>query len=141
MIRHVLHSVREMESLGEAFGQALAPGCVVGLSGDLGSGKTAFVRGLARGVGSGARVHSPTFALLHEYEGGRCPVHHLDLYRLAGAAEVRAAGLEDYLLRPRGITAVEWVERWEDPLPVMKRLRFRWIDDGTREVMDDMPGA
>lgn len=141
MSRHVVHSVAEMEALGASMGRTMAPGTVVGLSGDLGTGKTAFVRGLARGVGSEARVHSPTFALLNEYGGGRCVVHHLDLYRLSGAADVRAAGLEEYLARPPGIVAVEWIERWDEPLPGLRRLHFTWIDEGTREVTCDMPRA
>lgn len=141
MSRHVVHSVAEMEALGASMGRTMAPGTVLGLSGDLGAGKTAFVRGLVRGVGSEARVHSPTFALLNEYRGGRCVVHHLDLYRLSGAADVRAAGLEEYLVHPQGIVAVEWIERWDEPLPRLGRLRFTWVDDGTREVACDMPCA
>lgn len=141
MRRHVVHSVAEMEALGASMGRAMASGTVLGLSGDLGSGKTAFVRGLAHGVGSEARVHSPTFALMNEYAGGRCVVHHLDLYRLSGATDVRAAGLEEYLVRPQGITAVEWIERWDEPLRGVRRLFFTWIDEGTREVAHDMPGA
>lgn len=141
MTRRVVHSVAGMEALGALVGRATAPGTLLGLSGDLGSGKTAFVRGLVRGVGSEARVHSPTFALLNEYAGGRCVVHHLDLYRLSGAADVRAAGLEEYLLGPQGMTVVEWIERWDEPLPGMRRLFFRWIDEGTREVAGDMPCA
>lgn len=141
MSRHVVHSVAEMEALGASMGRTMAPGTVLGLSGDLGTGKTAFVRGLVRGVGSEARVHSPTFALLNEYRGGRCVVHHLDLYRLSGAADVRAAGLDEYLAHPQGIVAVEWIERWDEPLPGLGRLHFTWVDDGTREVMCDMPCA
>jgi tRNA threonylcarbamoyladenosine biosynthesis protein TsaE len=82
------------------------------LSGDLGAGKTQLVKGLARGIGSPARVHSPTFALLNEYQGGRLPLFHLDLYRLNSRDEVFAAGLEDYLVNPCGIAVVEWIERW-----------------------------
>lgn len=137
MKRHVTHSAAETEALGAAVGAGLAPGTVLGLSGDLGTGKTAFVRGLVRGVGSAARVHSPTFALLNEYPGGRCVVRHLDLYRLGGAADVRAAGLEEHLLRPDGITVVEWIDRWDEPLPGLRRLGFRWMDEETREVTDD----
>lgn len=137
MKTYVTRSVAETEALGASLGARLAPGTVLGLSGDLGAGKTAFVRGLVRGVGSEARVHSPTFALLNEYRGGRCVVHHLDLYRLQGAADVRAAGLGEHLLRPEGITVVEWIERWEEPLPGLRRLQFRWIDDESREVIDD----
>ena len=88
MSRHVVHSVAEMEALGASMGRTMAPGTVLGLSGDLGTGKTAFVRGLVRGVGSEARVHSPTFALLNEYRGGRCVVHHLDLYRLSAGTAI-----------------------------------------------------
>ena len=140
MKRHVTRTAAETEALGSALGATLGPGAVLGLSGVLGAGKTAFVRGLVRGVGSGARVHSPTFALMNEYPGGRCMVRHMDLYRLGNASAVRGAGLEEHLLRPDGITVVEWIERWDEPLPGLRRIRFRWIDEGTREVTyDDLP--
>jgi tRNA threonylcarbamoyladenosine biosynthesis protein TsaE len=105
-------SPEETLAIGEQWGREAQRGWVIGLSGDLGAGKTQLVKGLARGLGSPARVHSPTFALLNEYDGGRAPLFHLDLYRLNNADEVLAAGLEEYLLKPDGITVVEWIERW-----------------------------
>jgi len=136
------HSPRETEALGERLGREARAGEVYGLSGDLGAGKTAFVRGFVRGVGSPRRVHSPTFALLHEYPGGRCTVHHLDLYRLATPEEIRGAGLDEYLLAPEGITLAEWIERWSaaalDPGP-LRHIRFRTVDEHRREITHDDP--
>ena len=98
--------------LGEAWGRESQRGWVIGLSGDLGTGKTQLVKGLAHGLGCSARIHSPTFALVNEYNGGRLPLFHLDLYRLNRREDVFAAGLDDYLLNPEGVTVVEWIERW-----------------------------
>lgn len=99
-------------ALGEEWGRTAQRGWVIGLIGDLGAGKTQLVKGLARGLSTPARVHSPTFALLNEYQGGRLTLYHLDLYRLNSLEDVSAAGLEDYLLNPDGVTVVEWIERW-----------------------------
>ena len=112
MVTNISHSPRETEALGEAWAAALSPGWLLGLTGDLGAGKTQLVRGLARGLGCPDRVHSPSFALLVEYHGGRLPLYHLDLYRLNDPPEIVAAGLEEYLLNPQGIVVVEWIERW-----------------------------
>ena len=90
MATSISKSPEETESLGELWGREARPGWVFALTGDLGAGKTQLVRGLARGLDSPARVHSPTFVLLTTYEGGRYPLHHLDLYRLSGADEVNA---------------------------------------------------
>jgi tRNA threonylcarbamoyladenosine biosynthesis protein TsaE len=105
-------SPEETFAIGEAWGREAQRGWVIGLSGDLGAGKTQLVKGIARGLGSNARVHSPTFALLNEYGGGRERLFHLDLYRLNSPADVGSAGLEEYLIRPDGIAVVEWIERW-----------------------------
>ncbi len=107
----ISRSPEETFAIGEAWGRELQRGAVIGLSGDLGAGKTQLVKGLARGLGVTSRVHSPTFALLNEYTGGRLPLFHLDLYRLNNAEEVRSAGLEDYLISPDGVCVVEWIER------------------------------
>ena len=112
MATHISRSPEETLALGEQWGRAAQRGWVIGLSGDLGAGKTQFVRGFARGLGCTARVHSPTFALLNEYGGGRLRLFHLDLYRLNNSDEVAGAGLEEYLLNPDGVAVVEWVERW-----------------------------
>ena len=108
----ISHSPEETAALGEKIGRAAKLGWVLGLSGDLGSGKTQLVKGIALGLGTLARVHSPTYALLNEYSGGRLPLIHIDLYRLNGPADVIGAGLEEYLTRSPGLTVVEWIERW-----------------------------
>ena len=112
MVTHISHSPAETEALGETWGRAAAGGLVIGLTGDLGAGKTQLVKGLARGLGISARVHSPTFTLVNEYFGGRLTLFHLDLYRLETREQIAAAGLEEYFYRPAGVTVVEWAERW-----------------------------
>jgi tRNA threonylcarbamoyladenosine biosynthesis protein TsaE len=111
MATHISHSPAETAALGEEWGRVAESGLVIGLSGDLGAGKTQFVKGLACGLGIAERVHSPTFALVNIYSGGRLTLFHLDLYRLDTPQQIKAAGLEDYL-SPAGITVIEWAERW-----------------------------
>jgi tRNA threonylcarbamoyladenosine biosynthesis protein TsaE len=111
MATSISHSPSETEALGEAWGRAAQKGLVLGLSGDLGAGKTQLVKGLARGLGISERVHSPTFALVNIYTGGRLTLFHLDLYRLETREQILAAGLEEYLT-PDGVTVIEWAERW-----------------------------
>jgi tRNA threonylcarbamoyladenosine biosynthesis protein TsaE len=111
MATHISHSPAETAALGEEWGRVAESGLVIGLSGDLGAGKTQFVKGLARGLGIAERVHSPTFALVNIYSGGRLTLFHLDLYRLDTPQQITAAGLEDYL-SPAGITVIEWAEKW-----------------------------
>jgi len=109
----ISHSPAETESLGEAWGRAAQSGLVIALSGDLGAGKTQLVKGIARGLGISARVHSPTFTLINVYSGGRLPLFHIDLYRLETREQILSAGIEEYL-RPAGVTVIEWAERWFD---------------------------
>ena len=109
------HSEGETEALGEALAKRLQPGTVIAFTGDLGAGKTAFTRGLARGLGVTERVTSPTFTIVNEYEGGRLPLFHFDMYRLASSEELFDVGWEDYLHRG-GICAVEWSENIADAL-------------------------
>jgi tRNA threonylcarbamoyladenosine biosynthesis protein TsaE len=104
------NSEAETEALGGRLAQVLKPGSVVAFTGDLGAGKTAFVRGLARGLGITQRVTSPTYTIANEYEGGRLPLFHFDLYRLSGEDELYEIGWEDYLARG-GVCALEWSER------------------------------
>jgi tRNA threonylcarbamoyladenosine biosynthesis protein TsaE len=113
MTTFISHSPAETESLGERWGRAAQTGLVIGLSGDLGAGKTQLVKGLARGLGITARVHSPTFTLVNEYGGGRLRLFHLDLYRLETRGQMVSAGLEEFL-QPDGVTVIEWAERLED---------------------------
>ena len=103
------HSPDETEAVGARLAEALTPGSVVAFTGDLGAGKTAFTRGLARGLGVPDRVTSPTFTIVNEYEGGRLPLFHFDMYRLGSADELFDIGWEDYLRRG-GVCAVEWSE-------------------------------
>lgn len=118
-------SERETEALGEELVRRMAPGTVVAFTGDLGAGKTAFVRGMARGLGITARVTSPTFTIVNEYEGGRCPLFHFDMYRLSSSDELFDIGWEDFLRRG-GICAVEWSENIADALePGTVRIDIR----------------
>lgn len=110
MATFISHSPAETEALGEAWGRAAPRGRVIALSGDLGAGKTQLVKGIARGLGVTARVHSPTFTLVNEYGGGRLRLFHLDLYRLETPAQIHSAGLEEYL-QPDGVAVIEWAER------------------------------
>ena len=105
----VTHSREETEMLGARLANALARGRVVAFTGDLGAGKTAFVSGMARALGVEERVTSPTFTIVNEYEGGRLPLFHFDMYRLGSADELFHIGWEDYLARG-GVCAVEWSE-------------------------------
>ena len=102
----------ETEALGSRLGEALPDGAVVALYGDLGAGKTAFVRGMAKGMGLGCRVSSPTFTIVNEYLGRR-ELIHFDMYRLSGAEELFDIGWEDYLNRG-AVCAVEWSEKVQD---------------------------
>jgi tRNA threonylcarbamoyladenosine biosynthesis protein TsaE len=125
MATFISHSPAETESLGEAWGRAAQCGWVIALSGELGAGKTQLVKGVARGLGVMARVHSPTFTLVNEYDGGRLKLFHLDLYRLEKPEQIRSAGLEEFL-RPDGVAVIEWAERLEDG---------RWkMEDGKKFV-------
>jgi tRNA threonylcarbamoyladenosine biosynthesis protein TsaE len=126
----ISHSPEETAALGEEWGRQARTGWMFGLSGDLGAGKTLLATGIARGLGITTRVQSPTFALVNEYSGGRLPLFHLDLYRLAGPEEIIAAGLEEYLTRPSGVAVVEWVERWSGntPPPMASGVLFRRVE-------------
>ncbi len=114
-VEFVTNSERETEELGARLARRLEPGAVVAFTGDLGAGKTAFTRGLARGLGVPDRVTSPTFTIVNEYEGGRLPLFHFDMYRLVSSEELFDIGWEDYLVRG-GVCAVEWSENVSDAL-------------------------
>ncbi len=113
----------ETVELGERWAAEAKAGWVIGLSGDLGAGKTQLVKGLARGLGFTGKVSSPTFALVNEYNGGRLPLAHLDLYRLDTRELIIGAGLEPYLDQPEGVAVVEWIERWWPDLGSMFQVQ------------------
>ncbi|MEI6193592.1 MAG: tRNA (adenosine(37)-N6)-threonylcarbamoyltransferase complex ATPase subunit type 1 TsaE [Verrucomicrobiota bacterium] len=143
----ISHSPAETEALGEKFGRAAQRGLVLALSGDLGAGKTQFVKGLARGLGVTARVHSPTFTLVNEYGGGRLKLFHLDLYRLESLAQILSAGIEEFL-SPDGVAVIEWAERMFAGEPSTakwpangRRLQIEIISETERKIIYDDLGA
>lgn len=107
---YVTNSPAETEALGQRLAETLQPGDVIAYTGDLGAGKTAFTRGLARGLGITERITSPTFTIVNEYLGGRLPLFHFDMYRLSSEEDLFGIGWEDYLDRG-GLCVVEWSER------------------------------
>ena len=135
----ISHSPAETEVLGEKFGRAARRGMVIALSGELGAGKTQFVRGLARGLEISGRVHSPTFTLVNEYAGGRLNLFHLDLYRLETAAQILGAGIEEYL-KPDGVSVIEWAERIYDlrfTIYDLKNVRIEILNESERKIIYD----
>ena len=134
-MEYLSHSEAETETLGERLAAALSPGAVVAYRGGLGMGKTAFTRGLARGLGCRGRVTSPTFTIVNEYEG-RVPLFHFDMYRLPDADALFDIGWEDYLDRG-GVCAVEWSEQVAVAMPadtVYVTIARRPEDDRWRTI-------
>lgn len=117
----ITNSPEETEALGEKLAKILTPGTILAYRGDLGAGKTAFTRGLARGLDCRELVTSPTYTIVNEYLGGRLPLFHFDMYRLHSSDDLFDIGWDDYLERG-GICAVEWsenvAEAMEDPITV-----------------------
>ncbi len=130
----ISHSAEETIAFGRQLAGSLRAGDVLALTGDLGAGKTCLVQGLAAGLNITHAVTSPTFTLIHEYRGGRLPLAHIDLYRLATASEAVNIGIEEYL-SGAGVTVIEWAERIESLLPVQtKRIRLTALDETTRQI-------
>ena len=128
----VTNSPEETAALGEAWAREATPGWTLALCGDLGAGKTQLVKGLAHGLGISGRIASPTFALVNEHTSSRMPLFHLDLYRLDTRAQIAGAGLDEYFFTPRGVTVVEWAERWwgaeiADSNLQPTNSRLRWV--------------
>lgn len=139
----ISRSPAETEALGEKFGRRAESGLVIALSGELGAGKTRFVNGMARGLGISSRVHSPTFTLVNEYEGGRLRLFHLDLYRLESREQLLSAGIEEFL-QPDGVSVIEWAERIYDSrftIHDMKRVQIEIVSESERKIIYDDFGA
>jgi tRNA threonylcarbamoyladenosine biosynthesis protein TsaE len=135
-VTHTSSSEADTRAIAAALAPSLSPGAIVVLSGDLGAGKTAFVRGLATGLGIDPdEVTSPTFTLVHEYRGGRLPLIHVDLYRL-DRAELDEIGL-DSDLAATGVTAVEWAERLARAVPGAVRVHIADRGGDAREIRID----
>ena len=111
----ITHSPEETEALGFTLGQRLSAGDIIAYRGDLGAGKTAFTRGLAKGLGCTEQVTSPTYTVVNEYLSGRLPLFHFDMYRLASSEDLWGIGWDDYLDR-NGVCAVEWSENVTDAM-------------------------
>ena len=130
---YMTHSPEETEALGQALGQTLKGGEIIAYTGDLGAGKTAFTRGLARGLGITMQVTSPTYTLVNEYSGGRLELFHFDMYRLGSSEELFDIGWDDYLLRG-GVCAGEWSENVADAVEDAIWVRISRLDDDTRQI-------
>lgn len=130
-------SAYETEELGARLGRQLRPGAVIAFYGDLGAGKTAFTRGLARGLGIEDPITSPTYTIVNEYSG-KIPLFHFDMYRLTSSEDLFDIGWEDYLTRG-GVIAVEWSERVEDALEDALKIDIRRDperDNGRRIIIE-----
>ena len=129
----ITHSPEETEKIGQALAKNLQPGTVLAYRGDLGAGKTAFTRGLARGLGCKETVTSPTYTIVNEYLGGRLPLFHFDMYRLASSDDLWDIGWEDYLER-EGVCAVEWSENVADAMENAITVTIEKLGENTRRI-------
>ena len=127
------NSPEETEAVGLALGKVLTPGTILAYEGDLGAGKTAFTRGLARGLGYHDPVTSPTYTIVNEYLSGRIPLFHFDMYRLGSSDDLWDIGWEDYLDR-QGVCAVEWSENVADALDGAVHIRIEKTGDESRRI-------
>ena len=132
-MQFITNSPAETEALGAALAARLTPGTVLAYRGDLGAGKTAFTRGLARGLGYAEPVTSPTYTIVNEYLGGRLPLFHFDMYRLSSSDDLWDIGWEDYLDRG-GVCAVEWSENVSDAMEGAITVSIEKLDDTTRRI-------
>ena len=135
-MEYMTNAPEETEALGEKLGKLLRPGTVLAYLGDLGAGKTAFTRGLARGLGCRETVTSPTYTILNEYLGGRLPLFHFDMYRLASSDDLWDIGWEDYLDR-QGVCAVEWSENVPEAMHGALTVRIEKLGDSVRRITID----
>ncbi len=122
MATFISNSPDETEAIGRRLAEHIGFGLILALKGDLGSGKTVFVKGLVAGLGSSAAVTSPTFTILHEYRGGRMPVYHFDFFRVENQQSVKGLGVDDYFFGD-GLSVIEWADRFPEFIPE----QARWI--------------
>ena len=135
-MEYMTNAPEETEALGEKLGKLLRPGTVLAYLGDLGAGKTAFTRGLARGLGCRDTVTSPTYTIVNEYLGGRLPLFHFDMYRLTSSDDLWDIGWEDYLDR-QGVCAVEWSENVPEAMTGALTVRIEKLGDTVRRITID----
>ena len=132
-MEYITNAPEQTEAVGQALGKVLKPGAVLAYEGDLGAGKTAFTRGLAKGLGASDTVTSPTYTIVNEYLSGRLPLFHFDMYRLSSSDELWDIGWEDYLERG-GVCAVEWSENVSDAMEGAIRIRIEKLGEDTRKI-------
>ena len=132
-MKFTTNSPAETEAIGAALGKILSPGTVIAYRGDLGAGKTAFTRGLAKGLGCTDMVTSPTYTIVNEYLNGRMPLFHFDMYRLASSDDLWDIGWEDYLERG-GVCAVEWSENVEDAMEGAMSVTIEKTGEESRRI-------
>jgi len=130
----ISNSPAETEAIGRQVAENIGVGSVLALKGNLGSGKTLFVKGVVNGLGSSADVTSPTFTILHEYRGGRLPVYHFDLFRVENPQALARLGLDDYFFGD-GISVIEWADRFPEFVPVQARWIFLEIKSETQRAI------
>ena len=127
------NSPTQTEEIGAALGKIIEPGTVIAYRGDLGAGKTAFTRGLAKGLGCSEIVTSPTYTIVNEYLGGRIPLFHFDMYRLRSSDDLFDIGWEDYLDRG-GVCAVEWSENVDDAMEDALYITIEKLGEDARRI-------
>ena len=132
-MQYITNSPSETEAVGAALGKILQPGTVLAYRGDLGAGKTAFTRGLARGLGCTDIVTSPTYTIVNEYLGGRLPLFHFDMYRLSSSDDLWDIGWDDYLDRG-GVCAVEWSENVDDAMEGAIYITIEKLGEDSRRI-------
>ena len=134
MATFISNNPAETEAIGQRFAKDVDTGSILALKGELGSGKTQFVKGLVAGLGSGAAVTSPTFTILHEYSSGRFPVYHFDFFRLEDRQSVARLGLDDYFFGD-GVSVIEWADRFPEFIPGQARwILFEIKSENTRAI-------
>ncbi len=125
----------ETQRLGEKFSKSLKRGEIIAMYGDLGSGKTTFVQGLAKGLGIKRRMISPTFIIVRSYKLGVRSFYHIDLYRVADEKGIKGLGLEEIMEDPQNIVAIEWAEKMGDLLPKKRwDVRFKYVSEDKRKI-------
>lgn len=132
-MQYITNSPAETEIIGAALGKIINPGAVIAYRGDLGAGKTAFTRGLAKGLGCTEIVTSPTYTIVNEYLGGRIPLFHFDMYRLRSSDDLFDIGWEDYLERG-GVCAVEWSENVDDAMEDAVYITIEKLGEKSRKI-------
>lgn len=136
MATFISNSTEETESFGREFAGNVKPGDVLALTGELGSGKTQFVKGLCAALSCNAPVTSPTFTLIHEYSGGRLPIYHFDFFRVEDRRSAERLGLDDYFFGD-GVSVIEWADKFRDLIPENARwLSFETKSETQRAIID-----